>query len=267
MVLLPFIAGALTAQNQKIVIKGSDTLGAKLMPQLKEAYKANNPSVIFEIAAEGSSTGVAAVIESKADIGMSSRDVKDSEVAQARLNGVDMQTITVAYDGIAIIVNEDNPIKDLSLKEVEFIFTGMARDWGFVGGKPGRISAYTRNTSSGTYSSFQQLAMRKRDYGSICQKMAGNEQIAAEVSKNPNGIGYVGLAYIATPGVKVVTVDGAYPETEDISSGKYPYARPLYYLVDNNTLGNLAEDFIDFTLGSQGQQIVKGVHFVPLKLD
>lgn len=257
----------LCAQNETLVIKGSDTLGAKLMPQLKEAYKVTHPDVIFEIAAEGSSTGVAAIIDNKADIGMSSRDIKDSEVAQARLNGVDMQTITVAYDGIAIVVNENNPIEDLSRREVELIFTGMARDWGFVGGKPGRISSYTRNTSSGTYSSFQDLAMRKRDYGANSQKMAGNEQIASEVANNPNGIGYVALAYIATPGVKVVTIDGAYPRTQDIAAGDYPYARPLFYLIDDNTISDRTRDFIDFTLSPQGQRIVEGVYFVPLTLE
>ena len=94
-----------------------------------------------------------------------------------------------------MIVNAGNPIKGLTKKQVEQIFTGEVTDWSAVGGSSGKISIYTRNTSSGTYSDFKELAMKKRDYAGGSQKMAGNEQIAAEVGKNANGIGYVGLAY------------------------------------------------------------------------
>ena len=99
-------------------------------------------------------------------------------------------------------MNSANPIKGLTKKQVEQIFTGDVADWSAVGGSAGKISVYTRNTSSGTYSDFKELAMKKRDYAGGSQKMAGNEQIAAEVGKNPNGVGYVGLAYTKAGGVK-----------------------------------------------------------------
>ena len=102
-----------------------------------------------------------------------------------------------------MIVNSANPIKGLTKKQVEQIFTGDVTDWSAVGGSGGKISVYTRNTSSGTYSDFKELAMKKRDYAPGSQKMAGNEQIAAEVGKNPNGVGYVGMAYMKAGGVKV----------------------------------------------------------------
>ena len=105
-------------------------------------------------------------------------------------------------DGMAVIVNANSPIANLTLRQVEQIFTGDVTDWSAVGGRPGKISVYTRNTSSGTYSDWKDLAMKKRDYAKSSQKMAGNEQIAAEVAKNPNGIGYVGLAYINAAGIK-----------------------------------------------------------------
>jgi len=254
--------GALAAE--KLVIKGSDTLGAKMVPQIAEAFKAEHPDVTFEIAAEGSSTGVKAIITDTADIGMSSRDVKAQEMADAKSKGVDMNTIVVARDGIAVIVNEKNPISKLTVDQVGRIFTGKTSNWAAVGGKPGDISAYTRNTSSGTYKVFQQLAMDKEDYGDQTQKMAGNEQIASEVADNPNGIGYVGLAYINTPGVKVVAVNGVKPTVKTINSGDYVLARPLYYLTNGEPTG-LAKEFIEFTLGEKGQKIVKDVHFVPLR--
>ena len=235
-----------------------------MVPQLAEAYKAKmlkqNINVAFEIAAEGSSTGVASVIDATSEIGMSSRDPKDKEVAKAKARGVDMKAIAVAKDGIAIIVNESSSLDAISLEEIELIFSGDVTDWSAISAEAGEISAYTRNTSSGTYAVFQKLGMNSRDYGTETQKMAGNEQIAAEVAKNPNGIGYVGLAYINTPGVKVLLVDG----TEPTASG-YPLARPLYYLIDNNNaLNSHANDFIGFTLSPEGQEIIEQVHFLPV---
>jgi phosphate transport system substrate-binding protein len=114
---LAFASQANAAET--IVIKGSDTLGAKMVPQIAEAFKAKmakqGVEVAFEIAAEGSSTGVASVIDGTAEIGMSSRDPKDKEVAKAKVKGVDMKTIAVAKDGIAIIVNESNPLDSVSI--------------------------------------------------------------------------------------------------------------------------------------------------------
>lgn len=256
--------GASLNANETIVIKGSDTLGAKMVPQLAEAFKAklsaHGVDVAFEIAAEGSSTGVASVIDGTAEIGMSSRDPKAKEVANAKAKGVDMKTVTVAKDGIAIIVNESNPLESISIEEIELIFSGDVTDWSGITAQTGGISAYTRNTSSGTYAVFQKLGMNSRDYGADTQKMAGNEQIAAEVAKNPNGIGYVGLAYINTPGVKVLPVNGAAPDAAD-----YPLARPLYYLINQGQeLSPLANDFIGFSMSPEGQAIVNRVHFLPI---
>lgn len=263
-------AAALTIASQAsatetIVIKGSDTLGAKMVPQIAEAFKAEmskqGVEVAFEIAAEGSSTGVASVIDGTAAIGMSSRDPKAKEIAKAKTKGVDINTITVAKDGIALIVNEANPLENISLEEIELIFSGDVTDWSGITAQTGTISAYTRNTSSGTYAVFQKMGMNSRDYGSDTQKMAGNEQIAAEVASNPNGIGYVGLAYIGTPGVKVLPVEGAQPDSKE-----YPLARPLYYLTNKGkALSPIEQQFIDFSLSDAGQEIVKRVHFLSVK--
>lgn len=248
----------------KIVIKGSDTLGAKLVPQLAEEFKAlkakDGVEVIFEIAAEGSSTGIAAVIDGTADIGMASRDAKTTEISKGLVKGVKMEPVTVAKDGIAVLVNEKNPMAEITSREVEKIFTGAVVNWSSLNGKSGEISIYTRNTSSGTYGAFQKMAMKNRDYAPSSQKMAGNEQIASEVGTNKNGIGYVGLAYLGTKGTKSLAVDGITAEKAD-----YPFSRPLYYYVDGNkTLSPIAQEFIDFTLSEAGQEIVKSVHFISI---
>lgn len=263
-VALAGIAASATAE-QTLVIKGSDTLGAKLVPQLKEQFRVEHPDVNFEIAAEGSSTGISAIISSTADIGMSSRPVSEKELAQAKENGVDIKSIVVAYDAIAVIVNENNPLDELDADTVYQIFTGQIDDWTAAGGMPGAISVYTRNTASGTYKDFQKMAMHSEDYSQSSQKMAGNEQIASEVSRNPNGIGYVGMAYIDMPGVKALKIDGAYPGKAAVAAGTYPYARETYYLINANKPDPLAQQFIDFTLSDEGQKIVDAVHFISVR--
>ena len=255
---------ATTALADRLVIKGSDTLGAKLVPQLAEQFKAQNPDATFDIAAEGSTTGFAALIDGTAQIGMSSRPAKPAEMAAATAKGVTLKETIVAHDGVAVIVNAANPVKGLTKKQVEQIFTGQVSDWSAVGGTGGPISIYTRNTSSGTYSEFKELAMNKRDYAPSAQKMAGNEQIAAEVGKNANGIGYVGLAYIKAAGIKVLPIDGALPSVEGVQKKTYPYARPTFFYTNGEPAG-LAKTFVEFTLGPAGQKIVTGAGFVPVQ--
>lgn len=252
------------ARADKLVIKGSDTLGAKLVPQLAEEYKSRNTGVSFEIAAEGSTTGIAAITDGTAQIGMSSRRAKPTEMSAAQAKGVTLKPTIVAHDGIAIIVNSNNPITGLTKRQVEQIFAGDITDWSAVGGSAGKISIYTRNTSSGTYSDFKDLAMKKRDYAPSSQKMAGHEQIAAEVGRNPNGIGYVGLAYMEAAGIKVLPIDGATPSKESVIAKKYPFARPTFYYTNGEPTGEAAK-FLDFTLSAEGQRIVSQVGFVPIK--
>jgi phosphate transport system substrate-binding protein len=252
------------AHAERLVIKGSDTLGAKLVPQLAEAFKASHPDTTFDIAAEGSTTGIAAIIDGTAQIGMSSRRAKASEVGAASGKGVNMKPTIVAYDGLGVIVNASNPIKGLTKKQVEQIFAGDVTDWSAVGGSPGKISIYTRNTSSGTYSDWKELAMKKRDYAPGSQKMAGHEQIAAEVGKNPQGVGYVGLAYMKAAGIKIVPIEGLMPSQQSVIAKKWPYARPTFYYTNGEPSG-VAKEFVQFTVGSEGQKIVDRVGFVPIR--
>lgn len=258
-----FAAAATLAHAETLVIKGSDTLGAKLVPQLAEAFKASHPGASFKIAAEGSATGFAALLNNTADLAMASRRAQPTEVSEGLSKNITLHPTIVAYDGIAVIVNSGNSIPALTKKQVEQIFTGDIKDWSAVGGKPGPISVYTRNTSSGTYADFAALAMKKRNYAGSAQKMAGNEQIAAEVGKNPNGIGYVGVAYIKASGVKAVAVDGVVPSIKTVQTKEYAYSRPTFFYT-NGTPTGLAAEFTAFTTSAAGQKIVQQVGFAPL---
>ena len=250
--------------QQKIIIKGSDTLGSKMMPKLAEAFTNEFPGTHFEIAAEGTSTGISAIIDGTADIGMSSRDVKGRERASAGANGVRLYQTVVAMDAVVIIVNARNPLYKLSAKDLERIFTGDVTNWSSVGGRSGIISAYTRNTSSGTYSFFQREVLSNRDYGINTQKMVGNEQIVIEVANNPNAIGYAGLAFTQIKGIKTLEIEG------DLPSANYHkptngLSRTLSCVTNGKPTGRI-KDFLDFLTSAGGQKIISSTGFLSLPL-
>jgi phosphate transport system substrate-binding protein len=248
------------ADAQTLSLKGSDTLGAKLIPQLAESFKAaGNKGVKFEIAAEGSTTAFPALANGTAQIGMSSRKVKDDERTFCKTKGVYIKEHPICRDMLTVIVNKNSPVSNLTKAQVAKIFTGQITDWSELGGAPGPISIYTRNTSSGTYKDWQKLAMGGRDYAPTSLKMAGNEQIAQEVAKNKNGIGYVGLSYSKTPGTKAIIIDGVEPT--EANAKKYVYSRVCYlYAPDKPT--DEAAAFLDYIKSDKGQEIVKKVGFV-----
>lgn len=248
------------ADAQTLSLKGSDTLGAKLIPQLAESFKAaGNKGVKFEIAAEGSTTAFPALANGTAQIGMSSRKVKDDERTFCKTKGVYIKEHPICRDMLAVIVNKNSPVSNLTKAQVAKIFTGQITDWSELGGAPGKISIYTRNTSSGTYKDWQKLAMGGRDYAPSSLKMAGNEQIAQEVAKNKNGIGYVGLAYSKTPGTKAIIIDGVEPI--EANAKKYVYSRVCYLYAPDKPTAEAAA-FLDFIKSDKGQEIVQKVGFV-----
>jgi len=262
MALLAGIAMTTTVlADSKIVIKGSDTLGAKLVPQLKEAYVQAGNKVDIEIQAQGSSYAFSNLLTGSANIGMSSRKVKDTENDKFNAAGKQLVEHVAAWDMIAVILNDKNPVRKLTLKQIEGIFTGDITDWSQVGGKSGKISVYTRNTSSGTYKSFQKLAMNKRDYASSGQKMEGNQQIATEVSQNPLGIGYVGLAYSKTPNTHAVKVEGVSAKASKVA--KYPLARKLYYYTVGEPTGESAKFLKWATTSDKASEVISKIGFIP----
>jgi len=260
-----FTAAALaaTTQAQTLSIKGSDTLGAKLVPQLAEGFKsAGNKGVKFEIAAEGSTTAFPALANGTAQLGMSSRKVKDDERTFCRTKGVYIKEHQICYDMLTVIVNKNSPLTKLTKAQVAKIFTGQVKDWSEVGGAPGSVSIYTRNTSSGTYKDWQKLAMGGRDYPSSSLKMAGNEQIAQEVAKNKNGIGYVALAYSKTAGPRTIVIKAVEPDAKNAK--KYAYARPGFIYAPDKPSAEAAA-FLGYIESPAGQDIVRKVGFIPVK--
>ncbi len=248
----------------EIKMKGSDILGAKMVPQLVELYQTLHPTIKFEITAEGSSLCFKALLDSSCDIGMASRPVQDDELEQFKTSGLLLKEHVVGHEIISVIVNAKNPIKELTLKQVEQIFTGETETWDELGGQ-GRMIVFTRNTTSSTHKTFQGLAMNGRNYGEKTVKLAGGESLPAEVSRITNAIGYSGLAYAKKDGIQAVAINGIEPSVANVN--KYPISRNLSFY----TVGEMKPEVRDFVRwvrnAEEAHSVIEQVGFIPLQLE
>jgi len=266
---------------------GSDTL-ANLMTFWSEAYHKVYPNVNVQIEAKGSSTAPPALIEGASQIGPMSRAMKSSEAeAFEKKYGYKPTPIIVAIDTLAVFVNKDNPVKSLSLAEVDAIFSrnrkrGFPHDvstWGQAG-LDGRwknvpISLYGRNSASGTYGYFKEHTLEKGDYKDSVKEQPGSASVVQGVEAEKGAIGYSGVGY-RTSGVRVVPLsmkpgEPAYEASyANALSGKYPLARPLYVYVNkspNKSLNPVVQEFLKLVLSKEGQEIVLKDGFLPLPAD
>jgi len=256
-----------------IQIKGSDS-EVNLVQKLAEEFMAENPQVQIAVTGGGSGVGIAAIIDGTIDIANSSRPMKNEEIEKARANGIDPVPVRFAVDGIAVIVNEKNPVGTLSVEEIGAIYRGEIKNWSAVGGANAKINLFGRQSNSGTYVFFMESVL-KGDYSPEMRNMGGNADIVEAVKSDVTGIGYVAIGYTKEgdsirPGLKVLNVSqekgkpGVTPvELSNITSGAYPITRPLYQFVAGQPQGAL-RDFVLFELSEKGQEIVLGQGFYPL---
>jgi len=257
---------------------GSDTLN-NLMTFWAEGFKAIYPNVNVQIEGKGSATAPPALTEGVAQIGPMSRPMKSDEVSGFEAKyGYKPTMIRVAIDNLAVYVNKDNPVTNLSLEEVDGIFSSTfkqggddIRNWGAVlGARPGwtnkAISIYGRNSASGTYAFFKEKALKKGDYRSTVKEQPGSSAVVQAVASDLGGIGYSGIGYI-TSGVKAVKVNGVGPSMENAVSGKYPLSRFLVVYI-NKKPGEapdpLTLEFVKFMISRQGQELVVKDGYYPL---
>ncbi|BCA80794.1 phosphate ABC transporter substrate-binding protein [Desulfuromonas sp. AOP6] len=262
---------------------GSDTLN-NLMTYWAEGFRKQYPNVNIQIEGKGSSTAPPALIEGTAQIGPMSRKMKTSEIeAFESKYGFKPLQIGVALDSLGVFVNKDNPIKELSLQQIDAIFSknrkgGYLQDivtWSQVGvtgslaNMP--ISLYGRNSASGTYGYFKDNALFKGDFKDIVKEQPGSASVVLSVTEDKSGLGYSGIGYL-TSGVKAIALSEkggpAYePTYENVLSGKYPLGRMLYLYVakkPNEPLPKMLEEFIKFVLSKEGQEVVVKDGYLPL---
>ncbi|HSW38409.1 MAG TPA: phosphate ABC transporter substrate-binding protein, partial [Acidobacteriota bacterium] len=193
---------------------------------------------------------------------------RDSEKRQLRdRRGVDAVEMPVALDGVAVYVNEKNPVGELTLEQIRNIYTGVVRNWKEVGGRDERILIYGRENSSGTYAYFQEVVLGSADYFPTTQALPGTGAVVNAVARDVRGIGYGGIAYLK--GVRALKVKkdaaspGVLPTLENVQNNVYPISRFLYWYTAGELKGT-ARQFADWALSADGQSVVENVGYYPL---
>jgi phosphate transport system substrate-binding protein len=262
------IANSSLAASAGITIKGSDTL-VILAQKWAEVYMGSHPSVKIQVTGGGSGIGFAALQNNATDIADASRPIKPAERAACiKSFGKNPREYKVALDGLSVYVNSENTINELSLDQLEQIFTGKATNWKQFGGKDAPISIYSRENSSGTYEFFKEHVLKGQDFNSRAQTMQGTAALLQSVSRDPNGIGYGGAAYghgAKALKIKKTADSPAFEATEEnVLSGKYPIWRYLYnYLNPDKDKDEIAA-YLNWIRSAEGQKIVKDVGYYPL---
>ena len=259
------VVGMLMA-GSNVTIKGSDTL-VRLGQRWAEEYMKTNPGTVIQVSGGGSGTGIAALINGSTDICEASRDMKEKEYRQAEAAGVKPYRVSVALDGIAIFLNESNPVNSLNFAQLKGIYTGAITNWKEIGGKDARIILYGRENNSGTYAFFKEHVLDNEDYSEYTQTLPGTAAVVNAVSKDENGIGYGGIAW--AKGVKYAAVSkdekdqAILPSLETVSNGTYPVSRELYWFFNGKPAGEL-QKLVNWALSDAGQKLAEEIDYIPL---
>ncbi|MEZ4767641.1 MAG: phosphate ABC transporter substrate-binding protein [Caldilineales bacterium] len=269
----PGSAEASAGSGRAIQNKGSDTI-VNLALAWAEAYREVQPDVSIAVTGGGSGTGIAALINGTVDIANASREMKESEIEEARANGFDPVEHLIAIDALAVIVNPENPVDRLTIDQLADIFTGRITNWKDVGGNDEDIVLVSRETNSGTHVYFLEEVVRKGEsdnkdiFAPQTLLMPSSVGITSEIRRNPRAIGYDGLGYV-TADEKMLAIakdaDAPYvmPSVASGADGSYPIARGLYMYTAGEPTGTIA-DYIAWIKGPAGQKIVADLGFVPL---
>lgn len=253
--------------------KGSDTL-VNVALAWAEAYIAEHPEIRLSVTGGGSGTGIAAMINGTVDIANASRAMKQKEIDQAQANGIDPVEHVVARDAIAVVINPENPVDQLTVQQIAAIYTGQITNWKDVGGNDHPIVLTSRESNSGTYVYFLEEVVREGAgdeeafFSPDALLLPSSEVISLEVARNPNAIGYDGLGYVTEEQKMVaITPDASQPAVlpsiESVNAGTYAISRPLYmYTAGEPT--DVVRAYLDWILGPEGQEIVQSLGFVPL---
>jgi len=253
--------------------KGSDTI-VNLALAWAEKYQGDHPEVRISVTGGGSGTGIAALVNGTVDLANASRKIKQEEIDEAKSNGIDPLEHTIARDAIAVIVNPENPVSQLTLQQISDIYSGKIKNWQEVGGEDRPIVRLSRETNSGTHVYFLEVVLRlgsKEDktlFSMDTLLLPSSEGIIAEVRQNPNAIGYDGLGYVPKD-LKMIAIakkaGDAYvlPSIPTVNDKSYPIARDLYMYTNGEPTG-IIKEYLDWILSGEAQQIVADLGFVPV---
>ncbi len=259
-VMVLVFAGGVVA-NDSITIQGSTTVNP-ISQVTAEAFMDLNPEINISIRGGGSGTGIASLVDDAVELAQSSRFIRETEVKNAVSNGVYPVPHRIGMDGIAVVVNPDNPVDALTLDQLQSIFAGEITNWEEFGGKDQEITIVSRDSASGTFGVYNDIVLRDKRLSPTALTQASNAGIATTVAETPGGIGYVGLGYLSDS-LKAIKVDDVMPSNATVASGAYPIARPLFFFTNGWPEGVIAQ-YLGFVLSEEGQQLVEDEGFVPL---
>ncbi len=248
--------GAAEETVEGTVTTDGSTSMEKVIGGLGEAFEEENPGVTFTYNPTGSGSGITAVTEGRCDIGLSSRDLKDEELAQGLTETV------LAKDGIAIVVNPENKVEDLTVEQIADIFTGKITNWKEVGGDDAEIVLIGREAGSGTRDGFESITGTE-EACQYRQELTSTGDVITTVAGNPAAIGYASLASVQDS-VKAVTVGGVAPTEETIADGSYAVQRPFILVTkEGEQLSDAAQAFFDYATSEAAHEIITSAGVVP----
>lgn len=296
---------SLSVDSLDLRLHGSNTIGARLAPALAKAYaeksglslasenilrseevdveygKAESTRrFIFRFETYGSATAFESLLASAADIGMASRRANEKEqtsLSQAGLGNLTAAKVenVIALDGLAIVVNKDNPVQALTLDQIAEIFSGQITNWERVGGPSAPIALYARDAKSGTFDTFKNLVLekdkdRRRELSASAKRFEASDELSDAVAGDPNGIGFIGLAYVRN--AKALSIATSCdlrfaPDKFEVRTEEYPLARRLYFYTPDKMRIEPVNAFLQFVLSEEGQSIVEAQEFVGLNVE
>ena len=247
---------ATTTVSGTVNTNGSTSM-EDVMGSLKEAFEAENPDVTIQYTGSGSGAGITGAQEGTCDIGLASRDLKEDETG--------VHQITVAKDGIAIIVNPENPVSDLTIEQIAALATGATANWADVGGNDAEVVFMGREAGSGTRDGFESITGTE-DTCVYQNEYTSTGEVVAGVAANPNAIGYASLSAVeGDTTVKVLTVGGVAPSEATVLDGTYEIQRNFNFIIsDSKELSPAAQAFVDWATSTAASDLIAGAGAVPV---
>jgi len=252
-------SGASTGSGATVAISGSTSVGP-LAEKLAMKYE-EQVDVNIEINQIGSSAGITNAISGVSEIGMSSRDLKDEEIAEG------VEPVIIAYDGIVVVTHPSNKVKDISLEQVKQIFTGEVTNWKELGGDDMEIVVVSREDGSGSRDAFQEIV----DYssGELIRNAiiaSGNGNIKTTVATNKHAVGFISFEYVDET-VSTLKIDGVEPTAQNVLDEKYALSRPFLFVHTEDGLSESGQAFIDYIFTKEAQEIVAEAGAIPLDVE
>jgi phosphate transport system substrate-binding protein len=260
--------GFISCGRADITVKGSDTM-VILAQKWAETYMGLNPGIKIQVTGGGTGTGFAALQNRTTDLCNASRKIKSAEIAKCiEAFGKRPTEYKVALDGLSIYVAAENSVEELTIEQLELIFTGKIKNWKEVGGNDAPITVYSRENSSGTYEFFKEHVLQGKDFAASAQTMPGTAAVLQAVAKDKNGIGYGGAAYGAGAKHLLIKKDevsaAVEPTEENVVNGSYPIWRHLFIYVNPALDKGDVAAYLKWIRSDAGQKVVKDVGYFPL---